>query len=158
MVEIARQSSDVLALYRQHDSRISADHNVRTELDEIDRGLEHQNRDPVKVLSSGKERRITVPFEASGKLRYEERVQWWENYDAEPLCVFGHYSNYRGETISSSRSICADFAVAKRWQERKQLSFNGTFRGCLGSIRMPEMTLMFDKGESEPVESGMTEG
>jgi hypothetical protein len=158
MVEIVRQSPDVLELYRQHESQISADHNARPDLDEIDKGLEHQNRNPVKVLSSGKERRIKVPFEASGKLRYEERVRWWEDYDAEPLCVFGHYSNYRGETILSSRAICADFAVAKRWQERKQPSFNGTFRGCLGAVRIPEMSFMFDKGEIEPIKLRLTEG
>jgi len=154
MVEIARQSSDVLELYRQHESQISAYHYARTELDKIDRGLGHQNRNPVKVLSSGKERRIKVPFEASGKLRYEDRVRWWEEYDAETLCVFGHYSNYRGETSSSSRAICADFAVAKRWQERKQ-SFNGTFRGCLGAVRLPDNCVVFDNGDTEPFKNGL---
>jgi hypothetical protein len=154
-VEIARQSSDVLELYDQHESQISADHKVRPELDKIDQGLEHQNRNPVKVLSSGKERRIKVPFEASGKLRYEERVRWWEDYDAEPLCVFGHYSNYRGETISSSRAICADFAVAKRWRERKQPSFNGTFKGCLGAMRIPDNCVVFDNGDTEPFENNL---
>ena len=163
MVEIARQSSDVLTLYRQHKDQIDADHNARRELDEIDdelknqkrnsvKTLEHQNLNPVKVLSSGKERRIKVPFEASGKLRYEERVRWWEEYAAQPLCVFGHYSNYRGETISSSRAICADFAVAKRWQERKQPSFNGTFRGCLGAVRFPDNCVVFDNDDTEHFE------
>ncbi len=138
MVEIARQSSDVRTLYRQHKDQIDADHNARRELDEIDdelenqkrnsvKALEHQNKNPVKVLSSGKERRVEVPFEASGKLRYEERVRWWEEYAAKPLCVFGHYSQYRGGTSFASRAICADFAVAKRWQERKEPSFNGKF-------------------------------
>ena len=163
MVDLARQSSDVVALYEQYKDQIDADHNARRELDEIDdevenqkrnsvKTLEHQNHNPVKVLTSGKERRVEVPFEASGKLRYEERVRWWEEYAAQPLCVFGHYSNYRGETISSSRAICADFAVAKRWQERKQPSFNGTFRGCLGAVRFPDNCVVFDNDDTEHFE------
>ena len=149
MVEIARQHSDVLELYHHYEAQISADHSAEPSMDKIDRGLEHQNRNPVKVLSSGKERRVEVPFEASGQLRYEERVRWWEEYDAKPFCVFGHYSDYRGVKSLSSRAICADFAVAKRWQERKEPSFNGTFRGCLGAVRFPELTVMFDTGETE---------
>lgn len=154
-IEIARQSAEVLELYRQYESQISADHKVRPRMDKIDKGLEHQNRNPVKVLSSGKERRIEVPFEASGKLRYEERVRWWEDYGAEQLCVFGHYSNYRGEARSSSRAICADFAVAKRWQERKRASFDGTFKGCLGAIRLPENCVVFDNGDTELIKNGL---
>ena len=149
MIEIARQSSNVLELYGQHESQISADHNARPDLDEIDKGLELQNCNPVKVLSSGRERHVEVPFEASGKLRYEERVRWWEDYDAESFCVFGHYSNYRRVMSLSSRAICADFAVAKRWQERKQPSFNGTFRGCLGAVRFPESCVVYDNGDTE---------
>ena len=37
MVEIARQSSDVLTLYRQHKDQIEADHKSRPKLDKIDR-------------------------------------------------------------------------------------------------------------------------
>lgn len=150
MVDLVRQSSDVLAVYQQHKDQIEADHLTRPKLDKIDRGLEHQNCNPVKVLTSGKERRVKKPFEASGKMRYEERVRWWDEYEAdEPLCVFGHYSQYRGESVSASRAICADFAVAKRWQERKEPSFNGTFRGRLGAVRLPENTLHFDDGTQQ---------
>ena len=77
MVEIARQASDVLTLYCQNKDQIDADHETDTTIDKIDRGLEHQNRNPVKILTSGKERRVNQLFKASGKLRYEERVQWW---------------------------------------------------------------------------------
>lgn len=137
-------------LAQQHKDQIDADHRTTPKLDKIDRGLEHQNRNPVKVLTSGKERRVKVPFEASGKMRYEKRVRWWEEYEADdPLCVFGHYSQFRDESVSPARAICADFAVAKRWQERKEPSFNGTFRGCLGALRLPENTLHFDDGTQQ---------
>jgi hypothetical protein len=149
MVEIARKSSDVLALYHQHKDQIDTDHESRPKLDKIDRGLEHQNRNPVKVLTSGKERRVEVPFEASGKMRYEERVRWWEEYDAdEPLCVFGHYSVPEGESYSSAQAFCVDFGVARRWEERKKPNFNGDFRLRLAAIRLPERCMMFDDGNS----------
>lgn len=151
MVEIARSADDVKSLHDEHACIINARHRD-SHLDTIDQGLEHQNLNPVKVLASGKERRVETPFESSGKLRYEERVPWWEEYTAKPLCVFGHYSNYRGETNLSSRAICVDFAVAKRWQERKQPSFIGTFRGSLAAIRFPEGCIVFDSGDIEHLE------
>ncbi len=155
MVEMARRADDAVALYKAHVATIDARHED-SDPDDFDRkivrGLEHQNLNPVKVLTSGKERRVKTPFEASGKLRYEERVPWWEDYTANPLCVFGHYSNYRGGTSLSSRAICVDFAVAKRWQERKQPSFDGTFRGCLAAVRLPEGCVVFDNGDIEHFE------
>ena len=119
MIEVARRSFDAVALHEEHAKRITSAHNQQPDLDKVEKGLEFQNRNPVKVLTSGKERRAAKPFEASGKLRYQERVPWWHEYDAVPFCVFGHYSMYRGQDRGTSRAICADYAVAKRWQERK---------------------------------------
>lgn len=150
MVELARQERGVVAFHDQHVSIIESRHEG-SNLDGIDRGLEHQNFNPVKVLSSGKERRVEPPFYASGKWRHEERVQWWKDFDSDQLCIFGHYSNYRGATNLSGRAICTDFAVAKRWQERKESSFNGSFRGCLGAIRIPENCVVFDNGDIEQI-------
>ena len=149
MVEIAREASDAVGLHNEYRHQINTRHKDSA-LDDIDRGLEHQNLNPVKVLSSGKERRVEPPFFASGKWRHEERVQWWKDYESDQLCVFGHYSNYRGESSLSGRAICADFAVAKRWQERKEPSFDGTFRGCLGAVRFPEGCVVFDNGDIQP--------
>jgi hypothetical protein len=152
MVEIARGASDVKSLHDEHVRIIYAQHK-NSRLDEIDRGLEHQNLNPVKVLASGKERRVEKPFESSGKLRYEERVPWWQDYQADSLCVFGHYSNYRGNTVLLSRAMCIDFAVAKRWQERKEPKFDGNFRGSLAALRLPESCVVFDNGDIEHIES-----
>jgi hypothetical protein len=151
MIEVARRSSDAVALHQEHAERITAAHNQQPDLDKVEKGLEFQNRNPVKVLTSGKEQRAAKPFEASGKLRYQERVSWWHEYDAEPFCVFGHYSMYRGSDRGASQAICADYAVAKRWQERKQHSFDGDFQGMLAAIRFPEKVVVFDNGDIEMV-------
>jgi Calcineurin-like phosphoesterase len=150
MVGIAWKAVDVKSLYDEHVRLISVRHSDSPP-NPHDLKLEHQNLNPVKVLTSGKERRVETPFLASGKLRYEERVPWWEEYRGDQLCVFGHYSNYRGQTDLSRRAICIDFAVAKRWQERKQPSLKGTFRGSLAALRVPENCIVFDNGDIEPL-------
>jgi hypothetical protein len=73
MVDVARQATDVLELYHHYARLIEESNACRPGMDEIDRGLDLQNRNPVKVLTSGPERRAAVPFEASGKVRHEER-------------------------------------------------------------------------------------
>ncbi len=54
-------------------------------------------------------------------------------------------------TSMSGQAICADFAVSKRWQDRNVPSFDGTFRGCLGAIRIPENCVVFDSGEMDRI-------
>jgi hypothetical protein len=155
MVEVVRHATDVEALYRHYDDQISAEHESRPRLDTIDRGLERQNRNPVKVLTSGKERRVDTPFPASGKLRHEERVRWWETYDDGPFCVFGHYGTFKDEAPVRGRAICVDFAVGKRWIERKSSGFDGTFRAKLGAVRLPEKILILDDGQVEPIHTNV---
>ena len=58
---------------------------------------------------------------------------------------------YRGSDRGASQAICADYAVAKRWQERKQHSFDGDFQGMLAAIRFPEKVVVFDNGDIEMV-------
>jgi hypothetical protein len=72
MVEMARRSSDTVTLYSQYHDRIEADLRNRPELDLTDRKLLHQNGNPVKVITSGKESRTGTGFVASGEIRYEE--------------------------------------------------------------------------------------
>ena len=50
-----------------------------------------QMRNPLKVLTSGVERVGVEPFYSSGKWRFAERVQWWQEYDDETPVVVGHY-------------------------------------------------------------------
>jgi len=115
ILDLVRQETDVLDLYHRHVAQIEGE--VKG-LDEIDRGLAHQNRNPVKVLTSGMERRVATPFEASGKIRHEERVPWWNDYSDPQYVVFGHYASFPGEPHGHGRAICLDYAVAKRHRER----------------------------------------
>ena len=151
MVEIARRSSDVLALHNEYKTKIERSLENASELDKTDRNLQHQNHSPVKVLTSGKEHRIETPFFASGKWRLQDRSPWWKDYASEIDCVFGHYSMYRGDSDSWSKARCVDFAVAKRWQERKASTFDGKFRGMLGALRYPEKRVCFDNGDKENI-------
>jgi hypothetical protein len=151
MIEIARRATDAVALHNAYDSQIKDDLKRRPKLDETDKNLSIQNRNPVKVLTSGKERRAAIPFWASGKLRHEERVPWWEDHHDEPFCVFGHYSMYRSHDRGQSKAFCVDYAVAKRWEERKHPAEGGQFRGMLAAVRIPEKVVVFDNGDMEPI-------
>lgn len=148
MVEVARQETNTVELYRRHAQMI--DENV-TGLDEIARGLAAQNKNPVKLLTSGPERRAAVPFEDNGKIRHEERVPWWDDYADPEYCIFGHYGAPQGQPHGHGRAICIDYAVAKRWRERLYPEFRGTFKGKLAAIRFPEKVIVFDDGAMEPV-------
>ena len=146
-VELARQASDVLELYRHH-VRLIEESNAGRDLDQIDRDLELQNRNPVKMLTSGPERRIADPFESSGKIRHEERVPWWEEYSDPNFSVYGHYGAPPGQPHGQGRAVCIDYAVAKRWRERLYRDFRGKFKGKMASIRFPEKVIVFDDGTS----------
>jgi len=161
MIDLAREATDTIALLNHHGALIDADLEKSPSALECDddpqkretmRHLQRQNRNPVKVLCSGKEQTTKTPFWASGKLRYEERVKWWQGYGpGNPLCVFGHYSIYRDKRTAEDfarQAICADFAVAYRWKERTP-DFAGTFRGRLGAMRLPERIIVFDNGDIE---------
>ena len=156
MVEIARRASDTVTLYAQYHDRIEADLLELPKLDSTDRKLLHQNGNPVKVLTSGKESRTRTGFVAGGELRYEERVKWWESYQDPQLCVFGHYSNGREQTSTPSRAICVDFAVASRWKERKPKSFAGTYEGNLAALRLPEGSVVTDDGAEKTLAMVLT--
>lgn len=150
MVDLARQATDVVELYDRYVRIIEAEDSTKN-LDEIDRGLAHQNRNPVKVLTSGMERRVAVPFEASGKTRHEERVPWWGDYADPVYVIFGHYAAFPGEPHGYGRAVCLDYAVAKRHRERLEPGFDGTFRGKLAAFRFPEKVIVFDDGTTEKV-------
>lgn len=126
-----------------------------------------QMLNPLKVLTSGVERKGTVPFYSGGKWRFAERVAWWDAYgDATPVVV-GHYWR-RVNPIDRARVgkgdidlfegthamrwhgqrgnvFCVDFSVGGRWIERKA----GTQLGLdfkLAALRWPERILQFDDG------------
>jgi hypothetical protein len=143
MIAIARASNDVVSLYNQHRDLIESSFPNR-DLDDIDKGLKHQNENPVKLLSSGREARTESPFMSSGKLRNETRVPWWNHYRG-PFCVFGHYSIPADSPRGNPSTFCVDYGIGKRWTERRLGKTHG-FTLKLGALRWPERAVVFDEG------------
>lgn len=146
MVDVARTATGARELYGRYHDLIEAGFESRQELDPVDRRLQHQNRNPVKMITSGPEERADREFAAGGKLRREQRVPWWKRYDDPEICVFGHYAMLPGQTNGAGRAICIDYGAGKRWEERLAASAGRPFRHKLAALRFPEMRLVFDDG------------
>lgn len=146
MIEQTRGRDCVLELYQQFTEQIDREH-VSPELDDIDRRLQHQNRNPVKVLTSGPEERSATEELAGGRWRYEKRIHWWLDYEG-PFCVFGHYGipeqRIEGVQRESKHAFCVDYKVGGRWKERREGLVAG-FRTRLAAFRFPERSVVFDE-------------
>ena len=126
-----------------------------------------QMRNPLKVLTSGVERHSAAPFFASGKWRFAERVQWWNEYEGGTPVIIGHYWRRchlvdRGDVGKGDPNLfqaidpcawhgqdgnvfCVDFSVGGRWIERRAgRAVGANFR--LAALRWPERILQFDDG------------
>ncbi len=143
MIGIAKVVPDVVSLYEQHAASIG-DKLAVSDLDKVDKELEHQNRNPVKLLTSGPEERSEKLIEAGGKVRHERRVLWWKDYQ-DVFCVFGHYAISNGEPRGNGSAFCVDFGIGKRWTERQQGKTDG-FASKLAALRFPERVVVFDDG------------
>ena len=129
-----------------------------------------QMLNPLKVLTSGVERKGDTPFYAGGKWRFVERVQWWDEYVGVTPVVIGHYwrrvhkmdpaavvkgdPDLFGKTHpyawhGKHRNVfCVDFSVGGRWTERKDGKPVGRdFK--LAALRWPERVLQFDDGHTQ---------
>jgi hypothetical protein len=147
MIGLARGASDVVSLYKQHHELIEGSF-PDLELDDIDKRLEHQNKNPVKRLTSGPEERGDEVIEAVGKTRHERRVEWWNDYRGFP-CVFGHYSIPDGKVRGNGLAFCVDYGVGKRWIERRE-GKSSDFSYKLAALRFPERVVVFDEGRQQP--------
>jgi hypothetical protein len=126
-----------------------------------------QMLNPLKVLTSGVERKGRKAFFSSGKWRFVDRVQWWESYQDDIPVVIGHYwrrvnkidraaigkgdpdlfeNTHPYDWHGQKRNVfCVDFSAGGRWTERKAGAPLGTdFK--LAALRWPERTLQFDDG------------
>jgi hypothetical protein len=165
MIAAARRAADAGELYGDYRGRLDEALRLLGVGDEAAVKLARQNRNPVKLLTSGREDRAPEPFEANGKVRCERRVAWWLGY-AGPLCVFGHYwrTILPGEVdaehlfdgvpknalLPGGAALCIDYSVGKRFRERLAAP-GGPFRTQLAALRLPERTLYFDDGECLPL-------
>lgn len=129
-----------------------------------------QMLNPLKVLTSGVERKGTEPFFSGGKWRFAERVAWWETYSDPTPVVVGHYWRRVRKVDRAALGkgnpdlfeetppfawhgrrgnvFCVDFSAGGRWIERK----DGTPVGHnfkLAALRWPERELQFDDGHRE---------
>jgi hypothetical protein len=166
-VEQLRGESDVVALHQRErqlvEEAIARDNIV----DPLDCKLLHQNRNPVKRLTSGPEGRSPVPIIIGGEPRWEQRIAWWREYRSEVLCVFGHYWRQalpgegpeyhlfddvaRNALAGPGRAMCIDYSAGKRFRERLRTGFEGKYVTSLAALRLPEGVLHLDNAEPLPV-------
>lgn len=150
MIAVARHSSDVVQLYHEHRHWIE-DSFPDLNLDRADQELHHQNKNPVKLLTSGPEMRIDEePIQSSGKIRFTKRVPWWNDHQGD-FVVFGHYSIHEGHPRGGDSAFCIDYGVGKRWTERRAGKFND-FTLKLAALRWPEQVVVFDEASRQPLQ------
>ncbi len=89
-IDLARRQRKVVAFF--HQRRLALRDALLQEPDRLRRSLQHQNGNPVSVLTSGLEAPIHgEPFWAGGKIRHTEREAWWNRYHHRTAVAFGHY-------------------------------------------------------------------
>ena len=160
MVDLARDASDVLDLYDRSVRRIRDDLEAHGVTDDFEVRLALQNRNPVKVLTSGHERRAAEPFEAGGRLRDRERVRWWEDDADDTFCVFGHYwrtpvpdarktqrlfdADPPHAALGAGRAMCIDYSAAPAGSNASPSISTGPmppgWRPCAGPRRRSSST------------------
>lgn len=152
MVSMISNANDVVEYFNQHQFNINLGLAIRADLEDWQREQRHQNLNPVKVLTSGLEVKTDKPFESSGKIRNLERFPWWDSYQEEAYCFFGHYSQpYPRKGTSKTRAFCVDFGVARRWVP-KQAGDDDPMKWRLAAIRYPELEVVFDNGDRKSLE------
>jgi hypothetical protein len=135
--------------------------------------MREQNTQPVKVLTSGRERPIpagSAPRYLSGKWRLLERDPWWESDPDERAVVFGHYWRKRAGAVGfgtkadpfegiaathwfvgRQQAFCVDYSVGLRFRARHLQA--DPHRDCaLAALRWPERLLFYDDRDT-PVQT-----
>jgi hypothetical protein len=129
-----------------------------------DQARQHLN--PLRVLTSGLERRSAAPFFHNHQWRFTERVRWWDEYAGHTPVVVGHFwrhvppleraqlgrggpdlfagIEYQAWLGPRGQVFCVDYSVGGRWLERGGEMPPGRTR--LAALRWPERTLVLDDG------------
>ena len=127
-----------------------------------------QRQNPLRVLTSGLERRASRPFFHNAQWRFTGRVPWWDDYAEDTPVVVGHFWRHfpplqrahlgRGGPDlfdgiphqawlgPRGKVFCVDYSVGGRWLERHGDVPPGHTR--LAALRWPERTLVLDSGET----------
>lgn len=135
----------------------------------------YQMGNPLRVLTSGVERRTAQPFFSSGKWRFVERIPWWNEYQEKKPVVIGHYWRW-AEPIKRKvygkggpdlfaglpanawfgqrqNVFCVDFSVGQRFSERAK--GRSDFKTKLAALRWPERVVQFDDGQCVGTTAGL---
>jgi hypothetical protein len=126
---------------------------------------QRQMGNPVRVATSGVERKATSPFWAEGKWRMCRRVRWWDEYQDDTPVVVGHYWRraltapdgkantadlFAGTTAPQQwvgrgdKVFCVDFSIGARYRETH--SQPSGFDSHIAALRWPERELWFETG------------
>lgn len=138
------------------------------------RDLFLQNNNPIKVLSSGIEKKASKIMFIGGSARYTSRQHWWKQYQG-PRVIFGHYWRRRSEhpieednpldirkapppyvfsDFSSydwlNQSFCVDYSVGARYAERASKNTLGSSGAYLCAFRThgTKYSILFDDGHA----------
>jgi len=160
-IDLIREESDAVSVLKRYKEQISAEFSALGIVDKIERELALQNRNPIKLLTSGPEKKADKPFKANGKLREVEREIWWDHYHEEVFVAFGHYwrdapadfqkgpNLFEGyephHILGAGQAISIDYSVGAR----SHTKLGGT---RLAALRWPERKLMFDDGQTMAIE------
>lgn len=172
--KIRARNTPLQDLFIEYEEQIIDSHPAQST--KIEQDLREQNLNPIKVITSGLEKRAEEPYEAGGKVRHLKRVQWWKSYTG-PMVVFGHYwrrreanPNVDPETLSppdkktvpylfedtpmfstEGSTMCIDYSVGGRYYERHKANKEGDFGCYLAAFRTYKSpgryTLLFDDGK-----------
>lgn len=160
-IDLIREKSEAVGVFKRFRATIDRELIDAGIEDELDIELARQNRNPIKMLTSGPEKKAAQPFHSSGKFREVERAKWWDDYREEAFVVFGHYSRnapadvqkgpnlFQGyephHVLGTGQSISIDYSVGAR----SHTKLGGT---RLAALRWPERVLVFDDGQSVGIE------
>ena len=154
-----RSANDAVEVFNLAHSGIAARLDAEGIREETERNLTFQNENPIKLITSGPERRAAQAFEAGGKVRHEERHPWWNEYESTAFCVCGHYWRtplpgkstgdllFQGgkyDLLGRGKVVCIDFSIGGRFMERKM---GESFDTALAALRWPELVLRLHDGE-----------
>jgi hypothetical protein len=131
----------------------------------------YQMGNPLRVLTSGVERRAAHSFFASGKWRMVTRVPWWQEYGEPTPVVIGHYwrwfsaagrdryghgtadlfgAHHALDWLGPRKNVfCVDYSVGARFRERRDGHEPGTYT-TLAALRWPERELVTETGSRFP--------
>lgn len=165
-------TSGLLAAYRAEQKKWDkeqVDPNAQLPFLEItsEYNVMHQMMNPLRVLTSGVEKRCEFPFYASGKWRFVERCTWWNDYTDDIPVIVGHFWRRLSQLETDPNRVevdvfegiaplewhgakgnvyCVDYSVGGRFVERNNGVEPGTYTQLV-ALRWPERELMLENGQ-----------